>query len=107
MTDYGLDNKQAIVVTALASGYTPAKAAELAGVNPIEIEFWRRNSLTFQKALLDAYYSQAIQFRAKALALADCALQIASDILDDPEASPSVRLKAATFIIQTAIAPAL
>ncbi|MGA2143420.1 MAG: hypothetical protein ABSH49_00410 [Bryobacteraceae bacterium] len=54
---------------------------------------------------MDACYSHAIRFRAKALALADRAFKTPSDILDDPEASPSVRLKAATFIIQTAIAP--
>ncbi|MGA2149568.1 MAG: hypothetical protein ABSH49_31940, partial [Bryobacteraceae bacterium] len=33
------------------------------------------------------------------------ALKTLSDLLDDPKASPSVRLKAATLIFQTAIAP--
>ncbi|MGA2148201.1 MAG: hypothetical protein ABSH49_24905, partial [Bryobacteraceae bacterium] len=51
------------------------------------------------------HYVRAIQFREKALALADRALKTLSDLLDDPKASPSVRLKAATFIVQTAIAP--
>ena len=105
MTDYGLDDKQAIVIAAFIAGYTPAKAAEARRRSPVEIDFWRRNSLPFQKALMDAHYSLALQFREKALALADRAFKTPSDILDDPEASPSVRLKAATFIIQTAIAP--
>jgi len=51
------------------------------------------------------HYGQALQFREQALALAARAFNTRSDILDDPEASPSVRLRAATFIIKTAIAP--
>jgi hypothetical protein len=105
MTDFALDDRQATVIAALSAGYSPEKAAELAGVNPMMIDLWRRNEIAFQRALLDTHYIRAIQFREKALALADRALKTLSDLLDDPKASPSVRLKAATFIFQTAIAP--
>ena len=105
MTDFALDDRQATVIAALSAGYSPEKAAELAGVNPMMIDLWRRNEIAFQRALLDTHYIRAIQFREKALALADRALQTLSDLLDDPKASPSVRLKAATLIFQTAIAP--
>ena len=105
MTDFALDDRQATVIAALSAGYSPEKAAEFAGVNPMMIDLWRRNEIAFQRALLDTHYIRAIQFREKALALADRALQTLSDLLDDPKASPSVRLKAATFIFQTAIAP--
>jgi len=54
---------------------------------------------------MQTHYGQALRFREKALALAERAFKTLSDILDDPEASPSVRLRAATFLIQTAIAP--
>ena len=105
MTDFALDDRQATVIAALSAGYSPEKAAELAGVNPMRIDLWRRNEIAFQRALLDTHYVRAIQLREKALALADRAFQTLSDLLDDPKASPSVRLKAATFIVQTAIAP--
>lgn len=58
MTDYGLDDKQAIAIGALIAGHTPADAAAFAGVHPLDIDSWRRKSLPFQKALLDAYYSR-------------------------------------------------
>jgi hypothetical protein len=105
MTDFALDDRQATVIAALSAGYSPEKAAELAGVNPLMIDLWRRNEIAFQRALLDTHYIRAIQFREKALALADRALKTLSDLLDNPKASPSVRLKAATLIFQTAIAP--
>ena len=105
MTDYGLDEKQYLVISALSAGYTVDKAAEFGGVHPVEIQLWVRNFPPFQTALMQTHYGQALRFREKALALADRAFQTLSDILDDPEASPSVRLRAATFLIQTAIAP--
>jgi hypothetical protein len=106
MTDHALTEKQFTVIAALNAGYTIDKAAELAGlIHPTEIHLWCRNFPAFQTALMQTHYGQALQFREKALALAGRAFKTRSDILDDPEASPSVRLRAATFIIKTAIAP--
>src|SRR5208283_2969492 len=47
----------------------------------------------------------ALQFRERAVALADKAFKNLGDILDDPSSSPSVRLKASIFVIQTATTP--
>ena len=105
MTDRALTEKQYLVISALSAGYTIDKAAKFAGIHPTEIELWLRNFPAFRTALRQTHYGQALQFREKALALADRAFQALSDILDDPEAFPSVRLKAATFIGKTAIAP--
>jgi hypothetical protein len=105
MTDRALTEKQYLAISALSAGYTIDKAAEFAGIQPTEIELWLRNFPAFRTALRQTHYSQALQVREKALALADRAFQTLSDILDDPEAFPSVRLKAATFIGKTAIAP--
>ena len=105
MTDLAIDDQQATVIAALIAGYSPEKAAQMAGVPPMMIDIWRRSEIGFQRALLDTHYVRAIQFREKALALADRAFQTLRELLDDRNASPSVRLRAATFIIQTAINP--
>ncbi|MGP8247428.1 MAG: SEC-C metal-binding domain-containing protein [Bryobacteraceae bacterium] len=105
MTDFGLDEQQLAAIDALTSGANLTEAAALAGVHLHTLAKWRRNSLNFQVALSHALHIRALQLREKAMALADRSFQTLGDILEDPKASPSVRLKAAIFIIQTAIAP--
>ncbi|MGP8246528.1 MAG: SEC-C metal-binding domain-containing protein [Bryobacteraceae bacterium] len=105
MTDFALDKQQLKVIDALSGGANLARAAALAGVHPNHIDGWLRNSLNFQVALSHALYSHTLRFRERAVALADRAFTTLSDILHDPQSSPSVRLKAATFIIETAMAP--
>jgi transposase-like protein len=103
--DYGLSAPQLEVICALSSGATLSAAAEQAGIHRNTILNWRRNSLPFQIALADAQYDRAQLIREKAEALADLAIQTIQDILTDPKASASVRLKAALAILNLSTKP--
>jgi len=105
MTDFGLDELQLTVIDALTCGANLIDAAAIAGVHLTTLAKWRRNSLNFQVALSHALNIRALQVREKALALVDRAFETLDEILRDPKASPSVRLKAAIFIVKTGMAP--
>jgi transposase-like protein len=105
MSDFGLNPQQLAVIAALSSGATITAAAEQAGVHRNTVMQWRRNSVPFQLALADAQYDRAQLIREKAEALADLAIQTITDILTDPKASASVRLKAALAILNLATKP--
>jgi transposase-like protein len=94
------------VIDALSSGVNLTQAAAAAGVHRNTIANWRRNSPEFQQALADAQSDLAFMFRERAEDLAGLAFDSLREILTDPKSSPSVRLKAATFILQTALGQA-
>ena len=106
MNDSHLSDRMFQVIDSLSSGANLTEAAAAAGVHRNTIANWRRNSPQFQQALANAQPDRALEFRERAADLADLAFDSLRVILTDPKASPSVRLKAATFIIQTAMAPA-
>ena len=103
--DFGLSTQQLNVISALSSGASTTAAADQAGVHRNTVAYWRRNHLPFQHALSHAQYDRAMLFREKAEDLADLAIQTIEDILRDPQAPASVRLRAALAIIQTASTP--
>jgi len=105
MTDSGLSPQQLQVIDALSSGANLSDAAALAGVHRNTVAGWRRNFPRFQAALAHAQYDRALLFRERAEALADLAFATLRDILADLKASPSVRLKAAMFVIEMAVTP--
>ena len=105
MSDRSLSAQQLKVIDALSSGATLTAAAEQAGVHRNTIAYWRRNSIPFQHALASAQYDRALLMREKLEGLADLAVQTLKDILIDPAASPSVRLKAALAVIDTIATP--
>jgi hypothetical protein len=105
VTDIGLSTQQLAVICALSSGATMTSAAEHAGVHRNTILNWRRNSLPFQHGLADAQYDRALYFRERMEAEFDLAIQCLHQVLTDPNASASVRLKAALTVIQTAATP--
>jgi transposase-like protein len=105
MTDYGLSPQQLAVICALSSGATMTGATNEAGIHRNTVNNWRRNLIPFQQALASAQYDKAMLFREKLEGLVDLALQTIRDILTDPKASSSVRLKAALAIINTAATP--
>jgi hypothetical protein len=105
MIDSGLSSQQLEVIDALSSGATLTDAAGQAGVHRNTIAYWRRNSPSFLAAMAHAQYDRTLIFRERAEALADRAFQTFDDILADPSAPASVRLKAATFIIQQVVTP--
>jgi transposase-like protein len=105
VTDIGLSTQQVAVICALSSGATMTSAAEQAGVHRNTILNWRRNSLHFQEGLSSAQYDRALCFRERMEAEFELAIQCLHQILADPKASASVRLKAALTVIQTAATP--
>jgi len=105
MFDEALSPQQLQVIDALSEGMNSTDAAALAGVHRNTIANWRRNSLFFREALADAQYDRALLFRDKAEELLDLAFATLDNILSDPKAPSSVRLKAALFIIERATTP--
>jgi transposase-like protein len=105
MTDSGLSTQQLAVICALSSGATSTDAAAQAGVHRNTIANWRRNLLPFQYALANAQYDRALFFREKMEDQADAAIQTIQQILTDPKAPASVRLRAALAVMATASTP--
>ena len=105
MTDYSLSKQQIQVVAALSEGVTTTDAAALAGVHRNTIAYWRRNSPPFAHALSHAQYDRALYFRENADMLVELAFVTLEAILNDPKASPAVRLKASLYIIDMATTP--
>jgi len=103
MNDSHLSDRMFQVIDALSSGANLTEAAAAAGVHRNTVANWRRNVPQFQQALAQAQSDRAFIFRERAEELAGLAFDSLREILSDPKASPSVRLKAATFIIQTAM----
>jgi transposase-like protein len=106
MNDSHLSDQMFQVIDALSSGANLTEAAAAAGVHRNTIANWRRNFPQFQQALAHAQSDRDFIFRERAADVVALAFNSFREILSDPKASPSVRLKAATFIIQTAMAPA-
>ncbi len=105
MFDEALSPQQLQIIHALSDGMSSTDAAAQAGVHRNTIANWRRNSLFFREALADAQYDRALLFRDKTEEKLDLALKTLESILRDPNSSPSVRLKAALFILEKAITP--
>ena len=91
------------VIDALSGGANLTDAAAAAGVHCNTVAYWRRNVPPFQAALQQAESDRDLLFRERAVELADLAFASLREILADPKSSPSVRLRAAIFIIQTAL----
>jgi transposase-like protein len=90
------------VLAAIAAGVTISDAAAKAGVHRNSVGYWRRTNAKFKIALQHAHYDFALLVHEEAVALAGRALATIKEILDDPKASPSVRLKAALAILKQA-----
>jgi len=105
MFDAALSPQQLQVICALSEGMNSTDAAAKAGVHRNTIANWRRNSLFFRESLADAQYDRTLLFREMTEDLADHAFETLHKLLTGSEASPSVRLKAALFIIEKATVP--
>src|SRR5450631_3665314 len=103
--DSSLSAPQLQVIDALSAGVNSTDAAAQAGVHRNTIANWRRNYLPFRESLANAQYDRALLFREKAEDMVDLAYQTLHDLMNDPKSSPSVRLKAAMFIIEKASTP--
>lgn len=105
MSDSFISQQQQLVIIALSEGMNSTDAAAQAGVHRNTIANWRRNSLPFREMLAHAQYDRAMFFREQAEEMAAQAFETLHALLTDPHASPSVRLKAAMYIIEKATTP--
>ena len=105
MLDSSVSCQQLQVIVALSEGLSSTAAAAQAGIHRNTIANWRRNSLPFRESLAHAQYDRALFFREKVEDRIDLAYQTLDDLLTNPKTSPSVRLKAAIFIIEKATTP--
>ncbi|MGA2150210.1 MAG: hypothetical protein ABSH49_35230, partial [Bryobacteraceae bacterium] len=88
MNDSYLSTQQFQVLDALSSGANLTQA----GVHRNTVANWRSSSPQFQQALADLESDRALIFRERAQQLADLAFDSLREVLQDPKASPSVRL---------------
>jgi len=105
MTQIELTPPQQAVIDAVCSGDTVHQAAAGANVLLEDVLAWRRNLPHFRAALEQALSERDLLHREKAMPLVDLAYQTLGDILRNDKASPSLKFKAAKFIIDQAIGP--
>ena len=93
------------IVVALANGASLSDAAAAAGIHRNTVGNWRRNSAFFRAEFAQVQYDRALLLREQTESLAATAIDTIRAILTDPQASPSVRLKAALAILNQLSAP--
>jgi hypothetical protein len=103
--DPTLTPQQHQVISLLADGHSIIGAAAAAGISRNTIRNWRRCVPAFARELEFATREQALAWHEQALLLALIATKTISDILNDPEASPALRLRAAITILKMAADP--
>jgi transposase-like protein len=103
--DPTLTPQQHQVMNLLADGHSIIGAAAAAGISRNTIRNWRRCVPAFARELEFATREQALAWHEQALLLAPIATKTISDILNDPEASPALRLRAAIAILKMAADP--
>lgn len=97
-----LPAKQAQALAILASGGTVSAAGRAAGVDERTVRRWL-TAPSFRQLLVEAE-SETIRACSRRLGgLTDKALMILEGILDDPQAGPGPRLRAASVILDTAL----
>ena len=90
---------QAQVALSLASGASITQAAREAGVGRTTIYEWRKFIPDFNDAVVNAAYAYTESLRDQLRALSAKALVALDQVLDDPKASPSVKLRAALAVL--------
>jgi hypothetical protein len=93
------------VLSLLAQGISTTEAAAAAGVHRNTVGTWRRTDPAFARELEFAARERSMFWHDQAAALAEKAVTVLSEILDDQTASPSLRLRAALKVIDMASDP--
>jgi transposase-like protein len=101
----GLSDPQQRAIAAISTGHSTTEAARQLGIHRNTIHYWRRSNQSFRDALAHAFYDRALFHREHAEALAPFAIDAIRAILENPKTAPSVRLRAALAILQTATTP--
>jgi hypothetical protein len=99
-----LTPQQHRIVSLLAQGHSITQAAEQENLHRNTIANWRRTNPTFAQALDSALTEQRHYWQDQATRLAPLAMQAIEACLTNPNASPSLRFRAATFILKMATA---
>ena len=94
------------VLALLSSGSTITEAAAAAGIHRNTIMNWRRTSAVFQRRWHTMQYEQAMHWREQVQTLVPTALEALRQILEDPKAAPSIRLRAALAVVKDLQTPA-
>jgi uncharacterized protein YecA (UPF0149 family) len=102
MTD--LTAQQLRIISLLAQGQSISQAAAAEDLHRNTITNWRRTNPSFAEALDSALTEQRHYWREQATRLAPLAMQTIEDCLTNPKSSPSLRFRAATFILKMATA---
>ena len=105
MAEFELTPEQKEFILVIRSGGTVHGAIGCAHVLRKDVLDWRRDLPHFEAALQRAFAERDWMIHEKAILLVDAAFQALRGILYDSEASPSVRFKAARFIVEIATAP--
>jgi hypothetical protein len=103
--DPDLSPVQHHVLSLLAQGVSTTEAAAAAGVHRNTVGTWRRTTPAFARELEFAARERSMFWHDQAAALAEKAVMVLSEILDDKSASPSLRLRAALKVIDMASDP--
>jgi transposase-like protein len=93
------------VLALLAEGRSITAAAEAVGIHRNTIRNWRRAVPAFAREIEFAVREQALVWHEQALDLAPKAAAVLEEILNDPAASPSIRLRAALAVLKMAAEP--
>jgi len=104
--DPTLTPSQHHVLSLLAEGYSLTHAAGAVGVHRNTIRNWRRSVPAFAREIEFAVREQALVWHEQSVELAPRAVQVLSEILDSPDTSAAIRLRAALEILKMAAAPA-
>ncbi len=92
------------VLALLSAGHTATAAAASAGIHRNTVGNWLRSS-AFRQALTHIQYQKALLWRENAEALAPAAFDTIRQIMANPRAAASVRLRAALAIKETVMSP--
>ncbi len=103
--DPRLSPKQHHVLALVASGHSLSHAAQAIGVHRNTICNWRRATPAFAREIEFAMREQALVWRDRAVDLAPRASQVLSEILDNPDTAPALKLRAALAILKLASTP--
>jgi hypothetical protein len=103
--DPDLSPAQHHVLSLLAQGVSTTEAAAAAGVHRNTVGTWRRTNPAFARELEFAARERSMFWHDQAAALAEKAVTVLSEILDDTTASPALRLRAALKVIDLASDP--
>ena len=95
-----LSPAQAQFLAALSQGLTISAAAESAGVHRTTTYNWYNTSPEFAAAFNEAREAHADKTRTETEDLTALALKTLRELMEDPKASPSIRLKAALAVLK-------